>query len=104
MKEKDSGYRPAHHGLDELDFMWMDEELKTKILVWMSRIMERAYRRGVQQALHMQKRGRVLEEIIADLHAYRYGASLDISPGLDGFTTPSLKRLGMEEKTEYLEV
>lgn len=89
-------------GLKEGEFDHLAEEDKKKILMVMSRIMERAYRRGVQQALHLSQQESVLSVITSDLHVYRYETSIETSYGLDGFKTSSMERLFMEESLELI--
>ena len=94
-------YSMSH--LQDGDFEGLTEEQKLRMKRWMARIMERAYRRGVQQAIFMKEKGLVDEWILENLHDYRYGKSIDVSVGLDGFTTSSIDRLEIEEDLGPLE-
>lgn len=67
------------------------------LLGLMARIMESAYRRGVHQALFLKETKGIDEWIINSPHAYRYGRSLEMSIGLDGYITTSRERLLIEE-------
>lgn len=89
-------------GLHIQEFSHLVEGDKKKLLRLMARIMERAYRRGVQQTLYLAEKGLIDEDIIDEPHSYRYGRSLDQSIGLDGFITSSIERLLMEENLENL--
>lgn len=80
-----------------MEFSKLTPDIKKKLLKLISRIMERSYRRGVQQALHMKDEGIIDSWILDDPHKFRYGKSISVSIGLDGFTTPALERLEMEE-------
>lgn len=77
---------------------------KKKLLKLMARIMERAYRRGVQQALFMYEKHLIDKKLICafGLHAWRYNISLDKSVGIDKFTTSSLERLFIEEPLDEI--
>lgn len=88
-------YTSSIYGLKDGEFSDLPQKIKNKLLRLMARIMERAYRRGVQQAMEMEP---TVE--IGDLHAYRYENSLDDSLGLDGFRSSSLERLAMEESLD----
>ena len=62
-------------------------------------VMEKAYRRAVQQTLHFVKcDNRILPSILNDCGcSYRYERPLDKSPGIDGFNRlSSEERLGAE--------
>ncbi len=87
----------SFYGLKMYEFSSLDEELKLKLKGVMARIMERAYRRGVQQTITLYEDDRILPNILNNLHDYRYNENPDISIGLDGFKTSSLERLEMEE-------
>ncbi|HEY3526787.1 MAG TPA: hypothetical protein VGK47_11355 [Nitrososphaeraceae archaeon] len=87
-------------GLKEHEFCTLNPERKQKLVRLMARIMERAYRRGVQQTLALKEKGTIDEWIIDNPHSYRYDKSLAISIGLDGFTSSSIERLFMEEKLQ----
>lgn len=88
------------HGLDEGEFDHLDEKTKKKLIRLMSRIMERAYKRGVQQAVTLVESGKkfpVLENG-STLYKWRYEKSLDKSYGIhEWFVTSSIERLMMEE-------
>ena len=84
--------------IDHFDHLHDDD--KKKLVILMARIMERAYRRGVQQTLHMLDKDQIDQWIIDSTHKFRYGKRLDASIGLDGFTTSSIDRLMMEENLE----
>tara|TARA_R110000868_G_scaffold136519_4_gene349519 strand:- start:4013 stop:4315 length:303 start_codon:yes stop_codon:yes gene_type:complete len=90
-------YGNSKMGLKFDEFAHFSEEEKQKLLRLMSRIMERSYRRGVQQTLHMKDRNIIEEWILDNPYSYRYEKSLEISIGLDGYTTASLERLMIEE-------
>ena len=86
------------YGFKVLELLDLDQNLQNKLMRMIARIMERAYRRGVQQAITLYKNGNIPDEIISNLHDWRYDNNLDISPGLHrGFQTTSLERLEMEE-------
>lgn len=85
-----------------MEFDSIDPNMKRRLVELMARIMERAYRRGVQQALVMNEGNQILPYILNDLYSYRYEIDLDFSPGLDGYKTTSKERLFMEEKLENL--
>lgn len=89
-------------GLRSGEFLHLSKKEKNKLLVVMARIMERAYRRGVQQALHLNNKQAILPVILSDLAGYRYNTSIDTSYGLDGFRTTSIARLFMEEDLELI--
>lgn len=99
MTEEDNGYQASIHMHDD-DLLSLSADQQKRLARWMGRIAERAYRRGVQQALYLSENGRIDDWIMNDVHAYRYDKSLDISIGLDGFTTTSLERLMIEENIE----
>ena len=92
----------SRFGLVMGEFDHLPDKTKKKLVNLMSRIMERAYRRGVQQALCMQENDQIEEWILGDTHKYRYGKSLANSIGLDGFTTTSIERLFMEEHLDTI--
>jgi hypothetical protein len=89
-------------GLTLGEFSDLDKEKKKKLIRLIARIMERAYRRGVQQTLVLAEKDAIDEWIFENTHNYRYGKSLDVSIGLDGFTTSSVERLMMEENLENI--
>lgn len=84
------------------DFEGINEKTKKKLILLISRIMERAYRRGVQQTLVMDGIGQIKPWIKYDPYSYRYEKSLAISIGLDDFITTSIDRLFMEEPLHEL--
>lgn len=80
------------------EFIHLEKKDVKKLLKIMSRIMERAYRRGVQQTLYMNKKKSIEDWILKDDgFSLRYEKSLDLSIGLDGFIIPSIERLECEE-------
>lgn len=89
-------------GLVEGEFEHLDGKTKNQLVKLMSRIMERAYRRGVQQALELYKKDAIDDWITCEPWNYRYDKSLATSIGLDGFTTTSIERLFIEEKLESI--
>lgn len=89
-------------GLKISHFTHLSDDDKKDLVTLMSRIMEKAYRRGVQQVLYLATKGTIEESILDDLNTYRYRKSLDQSPGLDGFLTSSKERLLIEEHLEIL--
>lgn len=93
--ENDISSSSAHMEIGDLDSLTKDQ--KKRLCRWMARSMEKAYRRGVQQALYMRDTDQIDEWIMDDIHSYRYAKSLDLSIGLDGFTTTSIERLHIEE-------
>ena len=84
--------------MDEFSF---DKETQEKLLRLMARIMERAYRRGVQQAITLYPDG-ILPEILEDLECWRYENDLDKCPGLRGDRDSSLWRLQCEESLDQI--
>lgn len=80
------------YGLEYGEFKNLPESTKKKIVKMMARVMERAYRRGVQQAIVMNA-----GELNRDMYKWRYGVSLNKSIGIDGYKTTSVERLEMEE-------
>jgi len=87
-------------GLQYNEFKDLSDNTKKKLKKLISRIMERAYRRGVQQALVLNENNAIDEWIKNDLHKFRYGKSLQKSIGLDGFVTTSQERLDIEESLD----
>lgn len=90
------------YGLKENHFYHLDELDKTLLKRMISRIMERAYRRGVQQSIHLYESQFIKDHILNDLYSYRYDNDLDKSPGLCGFNSRSLARLEMEEHLDQV--
>ena len=83
--------------LQDREFDNLTEAQKSRLIRWISRISERAYRRGVQQTLQLSKDKAIKKCIVESPHSYRYENCLDISEGLDGYITTSIERLKMEE-------
>ena len=81
------------------EFNDLPENKKIKLTRMIARIMERAYRRGVQQGITMTVDDRCgLEE--KDCYEWRYEIDLDQSVGIDKngpLKTSSLERIFMEE-------
>ena len=90
------------YGLKYGQFDHLEKKDKMKLVRLIARISERAYRRGVQQALYMKKLGRISEDVSNHLYEYRYEYNLDGSPGIDGFYTSSLYRLSCEENLQNI--
>lgn len=79
------------------EFEDLSIDKKQKLLKMIARIMERAYRRGVQQGISMYVDGRCKLQK-DDLATWRYFTDLDKSDGIaPGYSTTSLERLSMEE-------
>ena len=97
MKDKSLGWTFKDCVLEEFD--GIPEKQKKKLTVIMARIMEKAYRRGVQQALHLNETNEISDKLLSSegLHNWRYGNSIDESIGVDGFQTKSVERLLIEE-------
>ena len=91
-------------GLSLSEFSHLSDTDKKKLIRLMARIMERAYRRGVHQTLHLFQNNRIDDWILRNPHMYRYSKNLDKSIGLDGFITCSIDRLMMEEHLENIGV
>jgi hypothetical protein len=89
-------WNKGNAGLDILFFSKFSESERKKILRLCAVVMESAYRRGVQQALHLNDNGGIDDWILKDVHKYRYGKSLSRSIGLDGYETSSIERLKRE--------
>ena len=83
------------YGLRLGEFEELTPATKKKLVRMMARIMERAYRRGVQHGAEFE----MDPKFRSNLHKWRYLRSLDKSPGILGGTTPSLERLEIEEST-----
>lgn len=92
----------SQYGLHPDEFNHLSQEDLIKLNRLIARIMERAYRRGVQQAIVLNKHKCIDRKILDDLAAWRYENDLDISFGLDGFKSSSIKRLNMEENLHEL--
>lgn len=81
----------------------LTKDQKTALVRLMARLMEKSYRRGVQQGIEMSTDERCRfqnnEEGRGKLVNWRYNESLDSSVGIDpnAYTTTSLERLEMEE-------
>lgn len=86
------------YGLKEFEFSDLPDKQKIKLKRLMARIMERAYRRGVQQAITLYQDGHIPDSILNDLYSWRYGNDLDESIGIDYYKTTSVERLDMEEQ------
>lgn len=87
------------HGLKFGEFNDIPNEKISKLIRLMARISEKSYRRGVQQAamFFIEKDGAgIIDSDQSSLHDWRYGTSLDESPGLDGYHSSSLERLFCE--------
>ncbi len=89
------------HGCSYGEFDNLSKSLKRKLIKIMARIMEKSYRRGVHQALYMQRNcperlSRVDTE--KKLQEWRYDICLDKSIGIDGFLSTSKARLHMEHR------
>lgn len=103
-EEEDTDFHEgsAAHGLRMWEFNDIDPEKKKKLLRLMARIMEKSYRRGVQQALHLERKGALAnlysEKALSD---YRYEKDLDKSIGIDGFNSSSLERLWIENRVLF---
>lgn len=85
------------HGFKFSEFKKLDDSMKKKVIKLLSRVMEAAYRRGVQQALTVPSdrlEPKLLEE--GGLWKWRYENSLDKSVGIDFFNSKSKERLFME--------
>ena len=85
-----------YYGLKFDEYSQLPDEIKRKLVRLMACIMENAYRRGVQQTLVLLEKKAIDEWILETPHEYRYGKSLMVSIGLDGYTTTSLERLECE--------
>lgn len=77
-------------GLKLGEFSDLPPERKQKLIKLMSRIAEKAYRRGAHQAIQLSGVGRLH---IGDPISWRYGKDLSESPGIDGFKQTSLDAL-----------
>lgn len=87
------------HGCEYGEFAHLSEKDKKKLIKIMSKVMERAYRRGVQQALTVP-RDRMNQDFFdkdLGLYNWRYEKRLSTSEGIDGFKTKSIERLFMED-------
>jgi hypothetical protein len=79
-------------------FTELSTENQRRLLRLISRIAEQSYRRGAQQAMVMGENENIEEWILSDeAYSWRFEKTLDRSIGLDGYTTPSLERLLIEE-------
>lgn len=86
-----------YHNMKMGEFLDLDNDLiKGRFVAFMARVSEQSYRRGVQQAIELYKKNAIDEKILGDLHEYRYGITLNASPGLDGYRTSSVSRLEAE--------
>jgi hypothetical protein len=74
----------------------LSKKQKKNLLTLLADVMEKSYRRGVQQALVMDKKNLILPKIKKDLHAYRYRNSLRKIIGLDGYPDTAENRLQIE--------
>lgn len=76
----------------------LTKKQREKLLDMIAQVMEAAYRRGVQQTLHLMKENAIDEWITNDDGcAYRFDKSLKRSIGIEGkFNTSSIDRLLME--------
>lgn len=101
MKTDFDAYSSAY-GLKIGQFQKLKPKTKKRLLILISRIMERAYRRGVQQALEMKSRGVLFKKIEDNLAAYRYDLPLHTSYGLNGSRLSSLDRLRREEHLQEI--
>jgi len=95
-------YNSSVYGFKMDEFGTLPSELQIKLKKLMSRIMERAYRRGVQQAITLYKTGEIPDSILDDLHGYRYDNDINESIGLLGDKSSSVARLQMEESLEQV--
>lgn len=86
-----------YHNMKMGEFLDLDNDLiKARFVAFMARVSEQSYRRGVQQAIELYEKKAIDEKILEDLHGYRYGTTLNASPGLDGYQTSSISRLEAE--------
>ncbi|MFD1951360.1 hypothetical protein ACFSGX_11355 [Sphingomonas arantia] len=73
----------------------LPEEAKAVVRTLLARVSERSYRRGVQQGVTVSQRSP--GSLPKDLHAWRYGASTDLSVWADfDMVEPSMSRLYAE--------
>ena len=100
-------------GIDEELLRSLSDAQRLTILTVLARVSERSYRRGVQQGATIAKNRP--GDLPADLHEWRYGVSLDISPWADApraqtsigrlFTeTRELRRFGFTERRQDSDV
>lgn len=87
------------YGLKFHEFDDIPKRQKKKLVRLMARLMEKSYKRGVQQGVHFERLDAEFPNIADDeaLYKYRYERNLDKSPGIDGFKSTSKERLFMEE-------
>lgn len=85
------------HGCVFDEFYDLETSKKNKLISILSRVMESAYRRGVQHALAIPIE-RVDPKLLQEngLYEWRYESSKDDSIGIDFFKSTSKERLFME--------
>lgn len=69
------------HNMAENTLAGLSDADKRRVLKLMARAAENAYRRGFQQGATIATQRP--QDLPPDLHAWRYGATLDVSPWAD---------------------
>ena len=95
-KKGDFDTSSVFEGLKMMEFNDLPAKVKEKLVKMISRISEKSYRRGAQQAIALLERDALLYTTEVALHGWRYEKTLKNSPGLDGFLTSSRERLEIE--------
>lgn len=81
------------HGLCEYEFHALSAKEKALLLRMIARCCEKSFRRGFQQGWDSKERG----DKVCDLHDWRFGVSLGLSPSPHGtYHSTSLERLRIE--------
>ena len=83
------------HGLKQGQFNHLSNSDRKKLNRLIARIAEAAYRRGAQHGAHLHQNGGIARDVVD----WRFNASLDAAPWLDGSNgQTSIERLHMEHR------